>query len=238
MFLKRIIKLFNSGNVCVCGLRGTGKDLLMSNVVARRKRAYISNVDYHTKKEYIPLDLNAFNINNTYENFITGKINKYVYPYNDNIDIYISDCGNYFPSQFCSQLDKKYLGFSEFMSLSRHLGVCNVHYNTQNLNRVWNKMREQSDIYIMCKKTIYLFGLVIQKVIFYEKFDSAVNNVPPFKMKMPLIHSKDGNMLYKLEKEKYRISYGIIKPMLLIYFNKSKYDTRFFKKVLENGGGE
>ena len=37
MRFKKIIKLFEDQNVCVCGLRGTGKDLLMSNVVIRRK---------------------------------------------------------------------------------------------------------------------------------------------------------------------------------------------------------
>lgn len=40
MSLRKIIKLFDKGNVMVCGLRGDGKDMLMSNVVQRRKKPY------------------------------------------------------------------------------------------------------------------------------------------------------------------------------------------------------
>ncbi len=32
MRLKHIIRLFETGNVCVCGLKGRGKDMLMANV--------------------------------------------------------------------------------------------------------------------------------------------------------------------------------------------------------------
>ena len=39
-------KMFSQGNVCVTGLRGTGKDMLMSNVISSRKLPYISNMDY------------------------------------------------------------------------------------------------------------------------------------------------------------------------------------------------
>ena len=42
MLFSSVIRLFKRGNVCVTGLRGTGKDLLMSNVVVRRKKPYIS----------------------------------------------------------------------------------------------------------------------------------------------------------------------------------------------------
>ena len=46
MRLKKIIKLFENGSVAVCGLRGSGKDLLTANVVVRRKKPYVSNIDY------------------------------------------------------------------------------------------------------------------------------------------------------------------------------------------------
>ena len=45
MRFKRIIRYFKRGNVCVTGLRGTGKDLLMGNVIARRKKNYVSNLN-------------------------------------------------------------------------------------------------------------------------------------------------------------------------------------------------
>ena len=87
--LKKIVRLYKDGNVSVCGMRGRGKDLLMGNVVARRKMPYISNMNYGGM--YIPLDLNLLMVgNNNYLNFITGELKQYTYPYCDKADIYIS----------------------------------------------------------------------------------------------------------------------------------------------------
>ena len=46
MGLRKIIKMFESGCVSVSGMMGTGKDLLMGNVIMRRKRPYVSNMNY------------------------------------------------------------------------------------------------------------------------------------------------------------------------------------------------
>lgn len=158
----------------------------------------------------------------------------YEYPYDDGTDIYIADAGVYFPSQYCGDLNKKYGYFSTFMALSRQLGECNVHFNVQNLNRVWDKIREQSDIYIMCNWCKVLFGrLVIENVTIYEKYDSAVNRVPPYKAPSVRMNN-DRRMSLALEKQRYRVSYGDIKRRTLVYFNKSSYDTRIFKRMLQD----
>lgn len=233
--LNKVIKLFRAGNVCVCGLRGRGKDMLMANIVARRNMAYISNVDYG--KGFIffePMDYDCGG--NTYDNFISGDIESYTYPFQDGTDIYISDAGVYFPSQYCSELNKKYGFFSTFMALSRHLGECNVHLNVQNLNRVWDKLREQSDIYIMCN-FCKVFGrgkYVLQRITVYEKYDSAVARVPPYK-NPPVRMNADRKLTNGIEKQRYRIQYGDIKQYLLFYRNLSDYDTRVFKYMLETG---
>ena len=42
MNLKRLSKLyFESGNVCVDGLRGRGKDMLLANIIVRQKKPYM-----------------------------------------------------------------------------------------------------------------------------------------------------------------------------------------------------
>lgn len=231
--MKKIIKLFRAGNVCVCGLRGRGKDMLTANVVARRKLPYISNTDYGGDHiPFVPMNFDCGG--NTYDNFINGTIKHYEYPYDDGTDIYIADAGVYFPSQYCGDLNKKYGYFSTFMALSRQLGECNVHFNVQNLNRVWDKIREQSDIYIMCNWCKVLFGrLVIENVTIYEKYDSAVNRVPPYKAPSVRMNN-DRRMSLALEKQRYRVSYGDIKRRTLVYFNKSSYDTRIFKRMLQD----
>lgn len=230
--MKKIIRLFRSGNVCVFGLRGRGKDLLMSNVVVRRALPYVCNTNYGGI--HIPLVMQEFDCGrNTYDNFLLGNVQPYSYPYDDGVDIYISDAGVYFPSQYCNELNRKYGYFSTFMALSRHLGECNVHFNVQNLNRVWDKIREQSDIYICCNWSRMLFGkYVIQKVTVYEQYDAAVMRVPPYRP--PRVRmNQDRKLNIQMSKQNYRIAHGDIKSRILIYKNKSTYDTRVFKKMLE-----
>ncbi len=230
--IKKIIKLFRSGNVCVCGLRGRGKDMLFSNVAVRRGLPYVSNTDYGGVRYYFsPMDFDCGG--NTYENFLNGDINPYVYPFPDGTDIYIADAGVYFPSQYCKELNRQYGFFSTFMALSRHLGECNVHFNVQNLNRVWDKIREQSDIYVMCNWCRVLFGrLVIESVTVYETYDSAVNRVPPYKRPRVRLNA-DRKLAVQMEKQRYRIAHGDIRRYILVYVNKSTYDTRIFKHMLE-----
>lgn len=229
--MKKIIKLFNKGNVSVCGLRGTGKDMLFANVAIRRKLPYVSNTNYGG--DCIEFDPSVLDCNNTWRNFIDGTLSRYVYPYVDGTDFYIADGGIYFPSQYQGDLCKHYGYLSTFMALSRHLGDCNVHYNVQNLNRMWDKIREQSDIYIRCCWCKVILGFVFQKVVIYEKYESAVNRVPPFRLRRPLINP-DRLQTWEVQKQSYEIAHGSVKPRLLIYRNKSKYNTRIFKEVLAN----
>lgn len=245
MGLKKIIKLFESGNVCVCGLRGRGKDVLFGNVIVRRNRPYISNVDYF--RGYYPFVPSDFDLGgNTYRNFLDNDIKYYEFPFPDGTDIYLSDAGVYFPSQYSGQLDHKYPYFAGFAALTRQLGAMNFHYNAQCLERVWNKFREQSDIYIMvnhCRfpfawtRIPYIRDLVIQKVTIYEKYQSAVDRVPPYRAPKVRLNT-DRKFNLQMDKQKYRISYGDIKPMLLIYRNKSYFDTRIFRTMLLNGARE
>ena len=233
MRLKKIIRMFEDGNVSVSGLRGRGKDMLMANVVVRRKKPYVSNVNYGG--EWLPFNIPSIDLSgNTYKNFLSGKVVPYQFPYADGTDFYLSDVGVYFPSQYCSELNKQFPNIPAFMALTRHLGECNFHINVQNLNRCWDKIREQSDTYICCRRCIVIFGFVLQRVRIYEKYDSAVSQVPPFPVKKPWINS-DRRLWWELSHANYHCSHGEIKTGILIYRNKSNYDTRIFKKILEGG---
>ena len=235
MRLKKIIRMFDRGNVCVTGLRGSGKDMLTGNVIVRRKLPYISNVDYGNVARY-PFILKALDCGkNKFFNFLDGNVKFYSFPYPDGTDVYISDAGVYFPSHCCNELNKSYGYVPNFMALSRHLGECNVHVNVQNLNRCWDKLREQSDQYILCRWCKVFFGkIVIQKVRIYELYDSCVKRVPPFRLRKPLL-SRDRKDTYALERDRYEQQFGVVDEGILIYINKSKYDTRIFKKILEEG---
>lgn len=232
--LKKIIELFDNGNVCVTGLRGKGKDMLMANVVTRRNIPYVANIDY--TDDYIPFELSNFDCGkNDYRNFINGDIKAYKFPYDDGTDLYISDVGVYFPSQYCNELNRDYKYFPTFMALSRQIGECNVHINVQNLNRAWDKIREQSDTYIRCTFCKVIFGYVLQIVTVYDLYDSCVQRVKPFGIVPPLLASREMRLQVELEKERYEQKFGKVERKILVYKNKSSYNTREFKNKLENG---
>ena len=230
--MKKIIELFESGNVSVCGLRGKGKDMLFANVVMRRDLPYVSNTDYGGK--FRRFDPELLNCNNTYRNFLTGNLVHYKYPYEDGVDIYLADGGVYMPSQYQGELCKEYGHIPVYMALSRHLGDCNFHYNVQNLNRMWDKIREQSDIYIRCVGCkVFFKKVVIQRVVIYDSYESAVNRVPPFDLPRPWF-SPERIQTWRIQKQNYDISHGKVESRLLIYINRSNYNTRIFKEMLEN----
>lgn len=238
MNLKRLYKrTFKKGNVCVTGLRGCGKDMLFANVTARCTKDYISNIDYQNKSTYHEFAPSALRIGNTYENFINQEVKRFTYPYQQNVDYYLSDVGVYFPSQYNGELNKRYADIPTFMALSRHIADCNVHINVQNLNRAWDKIREQSDTYIRCIKCHVIGKLVIQTVIVYDQYDACLKRVEPFRpLRAPLLSIGSARAMYKVKNEELFRSFkernGSVRRYTLIYFNKSNYNTRQFAEML------
>lgn len=234
MRFKKIIKLFEEGNVSVCGLRGRGKDLLMSNVVARRKLPYICNIDYGG--EFYPFEYDKLDCGkNTYDNFLTGNVKYYKFDYPDGTDVYISDAGIYFPSQYCNELNKKYPYLAVYQAICRHTSNANFHTNSQSLARVYDKIREQSDIYILCRRCFYFHGFVLQWVTIYDRYDSAVQKMKPFQISLPLFANREMKLRSRLDLANFEASHGEIKNGFLIYRNRSNYDTRQFRSTLERG---
>lgn len=234
MRLRRVIKFFEEGNVSICGLKGRGKDMLMANVVIRRKLPYISNMDYggeHYDLDFKLLDLGG----NTYKDFLNSTVKYYRYPYPDKTDIYISDAGVYFPAQYCNELNRDYKNLPAFAALSRHIGNCAVHTNSQALSRVWDKWREQSDIYILCRRCFYVCGLVFQRITIYDKYQSALDRQQPLRIPLPVFANKEMKLNRKIQLAQFEAAHGSIKSAWLIYRNKSNYDTRRFKSILEEG---
>ena len=230
-----IKRLFNNGNVCVTGLRGRGKDLIFGNVIIRQKKPYISNLDYGG--DYFPFDYKNIDLGgNTYDTMLNNPL-YYEFPYPLGSDVYISDVGVYFPSQYCNELNKKYQSIPYYMALSRQVSHNNVHVNVQNLNRAWDKLREQSDIYLMPIRCFYIpkVDIVIQHIIEYDKYDSCVQRVKPCRIKVPLIASQERILQAQMYVDNFENQHGIVKSYWVIYHNKSKHDTYYFQKILSKG---
>lgn len=256
--IKALVDLFENGNVLVSGEKGSGKDVLFGNVIARIKRPYISNMNYTNDDRYNSLDLNKLDCGkNTYKNFVSGDIKYYKYPYDDGIHIYISDIGNYFPSQYTGILDRDYPYAPVTFSLIRQLGDCQIHGNTQDYNRVWNKLREQaSERFIRCSKCYVLFGnqgkfakrfkklfkrdwtfpgVVVASYFFYDKASSCADRVKPCRVQLPLFANRDQRLQVNMYKDKFYNTYGTVEKHFYICINKSKHNSRLFKEILENG---
>lgn len=229
-----IKKYFERGSVCVTGQRGCGKDMMMANVVARREQPYVANIDYCCPdSEYHELDMNELCMGGlTYRDLITGQIRKFKYAYPEGADIYITDIGVYFPSQYCNELNKMFASVPLFLALSRQIANCNVHLNVQNLNRAWDKFREQSDRYITAERCIVLFKgrFVIQRIIIYDRADSCQARIRPCRVRKG--RGKEARAQVEIYKDNFYNQHGSIEARWLIYRNRSNYDTRYFKTLL------
>lgn len=234
MNIKWVCKLFKKYSVSVSGMRGRGKDMLFANVIVRRDEPYVSNTNYGGK--YIPFDYSKIDIAmNTYHNFITGDLNYYEWPYEDGTDIYLSDIGVYFPSQYCNELNKRYPQLATCQSLLRHLGKAGFHSNGQTPNRTYDKIREHYDKFILCNFCKVLFGkIVLQKITIYDRYESFEKRAPVFPLRKPVFNA-DRRFQWEMQYANYLIAHGEIKSHWLIYINKSNYDTRVFKEMLLNG---
>lgn len=221
-----LVSKFKDNNTIVFGAKGTGKDLLFQLVIYKSKLPYLSNIDYGYSYSNISLkDISV--APNTFESLIENNItiiNKN--PSIEGVNIFISDAGIYLPSQYDSKLSKEYASLPIFYALSRHLYNSNIHINTQALNRVWVKLREQSDHYFKTLKTIKFFPFVLLvKVRYFSEYQSAENNLLP--MNKSII-----NKFNKGLSNQYEATNGIIKDFyVLIWRKKIFYDSRHFHKV-------
>ena len=238
MRLKKIIRLFEDGNVCVCGQRGKGKDMLTANVIARRRKPYVSNIDYTQDENYQELDYSNIDVGkNAYTDLLRGTVKFYQYPYTMGSDIYISDAGIYLPAQYCNELNRDFKYLPTFFAVSRHVARANVHTNVQHLARLWDKLREQAgDVFIRCRFCKVFFGkIVVQKVTLYDRYQSALDRVEPCRITVPLIASREVKQNAQIYLDKFRNTYGMVRNGILIYVNKSKYDTHHFEKLFLQG---
>lgn len=236
---KFIVRCFCKGNVVVTGHKGRGKDLLFSFVTnyrwRKKKEKYISNVDYSGGKGYSEFDFKYMDLGgNSFENFLNNSLVPYEYRYKEGRDFYIADAGVYLPSTYHDKLVKKYGEVPLFYAIQRHLADSNTHVNIQNLNRLWDKLREQADYYIDCLSARVLFGkIVIQQVCVYDTYESALQRLRPMKIPRGLIMRDKTAKALSAQRDADR---GLIKRMTIVSMLPRKhYDTRYFKEILKRG---
>lgn len=219
---RALLDCFLNFNTCVFGLRGKGKDILFNKVINIRNTPCYATIPYN-KELCIETTLENFSVSpNTFESIVNDDITIIKKTLKENTDLYISDAGNLLPAQNNAQLVKKYPGFPAFYSLSRHLYNMNIHYNTQDLNRVWNLLREQTGRWIKAVKTVKIGCFLITSFIVYDREASAASEMLPFKTS---IFNKEAKAL----KMDFEAKHGQIRAYKTIQLAKHiYYDSRWF----------
>ena len=191
-----------------------------------KSEPYLSNIDYGFRFNCVKV-ANLSVAPNTYENFINDAICPIDKQINyEGVNVYLSDCGIYLPSQYDTLLTRKYPSFPIYYALSRQLYNQNIHLNTQALNRVWIKLREQADFYIKCLGVSNsLFGLKI-KVRYYDNYNSAMEDILPMEKRLL-------NKFNKGLENQYVATHGNIEERTISIRKKDiYYNTREFEKIL------
>ena len=224
---KFLCEKHKDNNTIIFGAKGTGKDLLTQNVIYHRKKEkYFSNNYYGYKYNHISL-VNLDVVPNTFENLIKNEItviekNKYM----ESVDVYLSDAGIYLPSHYDNLLSKLYPSFPIYYAISRHLYNQNIHMNTQQLNRIWIKIREQADHYFKALKTVNLPFCLLTRVRYYSEYKSAESGLLPMR-RIGLMNKYNRALI-----EQFESTHGIIREFwCLTWKKKIKYDTRHFHNL-------
>lgn len=231
---KFLIKIFASGNVIVAGRKRKGKDALFSHVIALRKKNHYSNIHYDIGANYHTdvVSVSDFNCgSNSFLNLIENDVKKFEPEMKTSQDFYISDGAIYLPSQEDSSLSKIYKGFPITYALSGHLYENNIHVNAQRFKRVWIKLREQADYYILVRRSFYLGLGLLEKVIYYEREETAYSEALPF----------NGHFLSsdrrKVARAEYEAINGVVKSFFVFIPKKhlKRYNTHELRyRMLKN----
>ena len=223
-----LLSKFSSCNCIVFGKKGTGKDLIFNFVINHRKKPCFSNVQFNQKycKSAKIGDFSCRPL--TYSNFISGNISPIEKHITENCDMYISDGGIALPSQYHGDLDKIYPSLPIFYALSRHLGNLNIHINTQNLTRVWDKLREQADAYFKTRWSLKIGPFIFTSFIYYEEYEAAKSSVRPYPIKLFFAKAES-----KANFEQFLATHGEVKKLLICQRVKDiHYDTRIFHNIV------
>lgn len=230
---KFFVSRFERGNCIVAGHKGSGKDLAFSYVINKREKkgaSHYSNTRYTSQTEI--KQVSDFNIDpNTYHNFLHNKVVPVEKTLKEECDYYLSDGGLYLPSTYQAELCKLYPSFPLFYATERHLLNSNFHANVQNLQRLWDKLREHADYYFNCCGSIRIGRRTfIQKIRYYDKYESAIANVLPFKVDYFLLF-KDKRQ--EALKHQFDAQNGEVRYLYILNrLPKTHYDTRHFHKLI------
>ena len=230
----RILKMFRSGNVLVAGHKGRGKDLLFQYVIAARERdgeRHAANITYTKKTHKRPISYYSLS-NNSRKNFISGDYETETHTFVEREDYYISDAGVALPAHAHNELEKRYPTLPIVYALSRHLGDFNIHANSQEFCRVWDKLREQADYFIYQEGAKVIGRYAFIRFVTYDNLSSAMAHRQPYTVRRTPILRR-ANKYDLAHAHTFNAQYGtIIRDWLWYKLPREHYETRAFYRLL------
>lgn len=232
---RNILGMFRKGNVIVAGHKGRGKDLLFQYVIAAREKKgeiHAANIKYTKNTVVRPISYYCLK-NNSLANFVNDKFECESQTFKEREDYYISDAGVHLPSHDHARLQKQYPTLPIVYALSRQLADFNIHANTQEFVRIWDKLREQGDYFIYCEKATVLFHrIAFQRVIVYDRYETAVSHIQPYIVRRsPILRRASNEDLARAHE--FNAKYGYVRRIRFWHvLPKEHYDTRAFYRKL------
>lgn len=222
-FLKRVKK----DSLIIYGKKGHGKTLLFSEMSRMDKRTgYLSTTDFKHKGQVI-INYDAVNVDpNKWDSVLNNEITQ-IEKHEDweKHPVYLDDAGVFLPNFMDSELKKRYPSLPIAYAVWRHLYDAPIYINSQSVDRVYKLLREQADGYVNCRRTMRLFGLAIICCTYYDRINSAKEELSPM-AKGFLNKFQKGNWA------EYQATNGIIKDFWIFAPSwRNKYDSRYFHKV-------
>ncbi|MCM1440626.1 MAG: hypothetical protein NC131_15725 [Roseburia sp.] len=206
-----LMRVCHQSNILIEGEMGSCKDLLMAHI-AHMQGFHYSNIRYDGNTEVRELsDLSLGD--NTFNDLVNGTIRKIPPAFEEGTLFLVSDAGIYFPSQWDKLLDSLYPSIPLFAALCRQLYEMRIVYNTQNVERLWKKLREQVGGFFHVLGHRNMGEYMIVRTIYYSNYEQCKACILP----------EDNHKRYVCEYMNFKI-----------YKSELLYDSRVFKsKCLE-----
>lgn len=218
-YLKRVSR----DSLIVFGKKGKGKTLLFSEMTRNAKKGYLSTTDFFHKGE-TRCEVKDVNCDpNTWENVLNGSIKQIEKREEyEGKPVFLDDAGIFLPNFADPDLKKRYPSLPIAYALWRHFYNAPIHINAQCVDRVYKMLREQADGFIQVRGCMRLFGFAFIRCTFYDRINSAKQELAPMKN---LLFNKFG----KAEIATFKAMNGTIKDFLIFAPSwRNKYDSRYY----------
>jgi len=213
-----LLHAFDNYDCAVYGFRGSGKDVLFAHSINLKGEPHYSNIWYNDLTEV--RDLKDLHVGgNEYPDFISGNIKRFTPNFEEGFHFFISDAGVYLGCQYNKELNVNYGEMPIHLALRRHLYNSHVHTNSQALNRVWDKLREQQGCFIHALGTQNYGDFLVVNAISYTNYESALACLPPPEKPDKFFTMKYGE---------------IVERRFKVPLNALQYDSRHFKSLLHD----